>query len=358
MIFEDVTYESILQEALDRVPGDVDKREGSVIYDAIAPCCFELYKLYVAMSGGFDQCYAATATGTALDYIVEERGLTRNPATHSRIHGKFDPAGTVTLGQRFSVSSGLTFTVSASTDDTSIMELTCETAGTDGNISSGTLIPAETITGLTSATVTELISPAEDEEDDVALRARYYEQVDAAAFAGNISDYKAKTDAIDGVGGTHVIPVWNGGGTVKLIIIASDNTAPTAELVKKVQDAIDPDSTGTGRGLAPIGHKVTVVGAESYTCNISMKIEWAAGWDFASAKSQIADAINRYLGEIMVDWENTDKLVIRYLAIEASILDCEAVTDVALMTLNEGTANITLSEFQVPMLGTLTEVTN
>ena len=358
MIFENVTYESILQEALDRVPDDVDKREGSVIYDAIAPCCFELYKLYVAMSGGFDQCYAATATGTALDYIVEERGLTRNPATYSRIHGKFDPAEIVTLGQRFSVPNGITFVITASTDDAAVMELTCETAGAAGNISSGTLIPATTITGLKSAVIADLFSPAEDEEDDIDLRERYYNQVDAAAFAGNISDYKTKTDAIDGVGGTHVIPVWTGGGTVKLIIIASDNTAPTAELVKKVQEVIDPESTGTGRGLAPIGHKVTVVGAESYTCNISVKIEWAAGWDFTSAKSQIEDAINRYLSEIMVDWENTDKLVIRYLAIEASILDCEAVTDVALMTLNEGTANITLSEFQVPMLGTLTEVTN
>ena len=34
-MFEDKTYENILQGMLNRVSNDVDKREGSVIYDAL-----------------------------------------------------------------------------------------------------------------------------------------------------------------------------------------------------------------------------------------------------------------------------------------------------------------------------------
>ena len=36
------TYKEILQGMLDKVPGNVDKREGSIIYDALAPCAYFL----------------------------------------------------------------------------------------------------------------------------------------------------------------------------------------------------------------------------------------------------------------------------------------------------------------------------
>lgn len=37
-----MTYEELLQAMLDRVPSNVDKREGSIIYDALAPCAYFL----------------------------------------------------------------------------------------------------------------------------------------------------------------------------------------------------------------------------------------------------------------------------------------------------------------------------
>ena len=36
------TYEEILRGMLDRAPEDIDKREGSVIYDALAPTAYFL----------------------------------------------------------------------------------------------------------------------------------------------------------------------------------------------------------------------------------------------------------------------------------------------------------------------------
>lgn len=34
---EEQTYEAILQRMMDRIPDGMDKREGSIIYDALAP---------------------------------------------------------------------------------------------------------------------------------------------------------------------------------------------------------------------------------------------------------------------------------------------------------------------------------
>ena len=41
-----LTYEELLQRALDRVTATVDKTEGSFIYDAIAPTIVELHQCY------------------------------------------------------------------------------------------------------------------------------------------------------------------------------------------------------------------------------------------------------------------------------------------------------------------------
>ena len=45
-MFEDMTFENILNDMLSRVPNDVDKREGSIIYDALAPCAYHLAQTY------------------------------------------------------------------------------------------------------------------------------------------------------------------------------------------------------------------------------------------------------------------------------------------------------------------------
>ena len=46
-MYENVTYEDILQRMLDRVPDSMDKREGSIIYDALAPAAVELQLMYI-----------------------------------------------------------------------------------------------------------------------------------------------------------------------------------------------------------------------------------------------------------------------------------------------------------------------
>ncbi|MDF2651716.1 MAG: Baseplate family protein, partial [Paenibacillus sp.] len=48
-MYETQSYAFILQRMLDRVPDDVDKRQGSIIYDALAPAASELAAIYIAL---------------------------------------------------------------------------------------------------------------------------------------------------------------------------------------------------------------------------------------------------------------------------------------------------------------------
>ena len=45
-MFEEMTYEKIMERMLSRVPDTLDKREGAIIFDALAPAAFEMSILY------------------------------------------------------------------------------------------------------------------------------------------------------------------------------------------------------------------------------------------------------------------------------------------------------------------------
>ena len=69
-MYEDMTYENILQGMLNRVPDDIDKREGSVIYDALAPAAYFLADQYFQLSNFVDLVFLDTAVGEYLDRAV------------------------------------------------------------------------------------------------------------------------------------------------------------------------------------------------------------------------------------------------------------------------------------------------
>ena len=62
-----MTYEGLLQAMLNKVPGSVDKREGSVIYDALAPCAYFLAQQNFQLENYLDLVFPDTAVGKYLE---------------------------------------------------------------------------------------------------------------------------------------------------------------------------------------------------------------------------------------------------------------------------------------------------
>ena len=96
---EQYTFEYLMEQALSRVPDTIDKREGSIIYDALAPACYELAEYYMNLRKILIDTYALTASGEYLDLRVAEQGLTRYAATYATKKGTFvnnsdEPANT------------------------------------------------------------------------------------------------------------------------------------------------------------------------------------------------------------------------------------------------------------------------
>lgn len=251
-MYEDQTYEKILDRSLARVATDVDKREGSLVMNAIAPVSAEHANIYILLDGIIQNGYADTAIREYLVLRCKERGIIPYGATQAVLKGKFNME--IPLGSRFNLNE-LNYKAVAfieNVDSFFYYQMECETEGTQGNKFFGSLNSIEYIDKDLEGELVELLIPAEDEEDTEALRERYLNSFNSNPFGGNKQDYKEKTNALDGVGGTVVIPVWNGGGTVKLIIIDSKYNKASDTLVKRVQEEIDPDPQGTGLGIAPI----------------------------------------------------------------------------------------------------------
>ena len=352
-MYENITFESIMERMLEKVPSTMDKREGSVIWDALAPAAIELQNVYIQLDTVLNETFADTAS---LHYLVKraaERGIAQIKASQAVLQGEFTPITMeLATGTRFSCDN-LNYVITEKIDD-GIYKLTCETAGTEGNTHFGTLIPIDYIAGLETAELTGLLIPAEDDEDVEALRKRYLESMTSQAYGGNIADYKEKTLKIDGVGGVKVTPVWNGGGTVKLTIIDSEYKVPSNDVIELIQNTIDPVGySGKGMGLAPIGHVVTVFGVQSRAVNITTTITYQSGWNWDSAKSYILNAIDEYFKELGQLWEDTESegLIVRISQLESKILGCEGVLDISGTALNGSAANLSLGTDEIPVRG-------
>ena len=350
MVYESVTYDLILKRMLDAVPQNVDKREGSILYDALAPAALELVNMYVQLDNVLNETFADTASREFLIRRASERGISPEPATKAILKGEFNMD--IPIGSRFSLEK-LNY-ASIERISTGVYRMECETPGTDGNRQLGKLIPIDYIEGLTTSELTELLVPGEDEESTESLRKRYFENLDSQAFGGNQADYKQKVSAIDGVGGVKVSPTFYGPGTVQLIIKDSDMGAPSEELVEAVQQAVDPtEQTGQGVGLAPIGHKVTVEGAREAVIDVAATITYQSGFNWDSIKASAEEAIDGYFLELCTRWPDDGAIVVRISQVEMRLLNLPGVLDVTGTTLNSKTNNLVLAGDSLPKRGTV-----
>jgi len=344
---ESMSYSAILKRMLDSVPKSFDRREGSVIRDALAPAAMEIARACGRIDMFIDECFADTASREYLARRAAERGLTPYPATKAVRRGEFAPeTADIPIGTRFGLNA-LNYAVTEKIAD-GVYSLACETAGSAGNRDSGALIPVDYISGISSATLLDVLIPGEDDEEVEHFRKRYFDSLDVQAFGGNIQDYKNKANGIAGVGGVKVYPAWNGGGTVKLVIIGSDGKPPSQTLVETAQNVFNE--------IAPIGHTVTVAGAEETAVNLSFSLTYQNGWNGDAVRGAVNSAISGYFRDLVQVWDNSAAIIIRIVKIESLLLDINGIIDVSGTKLNGFAQNLYLPENAIPVTGEINYV--
>ena len=170
--------------------------------------------------------------------------------------------------------------------------------------------------------------PGRDEETDESLYERYLIRVRREAVSANQLHYKQWAEEVDGVGKAKVFPLWNGEGTVKVVITNAKMEPATDALIERVKQYIDPDP-GKGEGMAPIGAYTAVESAVWKDVSISAKIIPESGRTIGEAKQEIAEKITELFKEMAFK-----ESVIRLSQINNMIYQSSSVSDYSEVFIN------------------------
>ena len=340
-MFEEMTYESILQDMLRRVTSDVDKREGSIIFDALAPAAYQLAQVYFNLNNFIDLVSGDTAVGEYLDRVVADYGLTRKPATQAI--RKVVASGSIAAGTRWGLNDTSYTITEIITGNT--YKAVCGQFGEIGNTYAGTLENIDNVSGIT-ATLTDIITSGQDEESDDNLRERFYAYLQRPSTSGNAFNYREWAMLVPGVGDAKVFPLWNGNGTVKVIVVNSN---------MEIDESLESIVSAYIETVRPIGADITVDSPEGKEIGVTADIVLDGSVSYENVVLGFTSAVTEYLKSLVFETYS-----VSYAKVGSILLSTPGISDYSGLQLNGGTGNIPIVETEMPILGVmnLTEVTS
>lgn len=352
--------ETIHQRMLQKVPPGISKIEGDFFYDATRPGAVGKAQLVqFTLQNLLMLFFVQTSHGIYLDCLGQPRGVTRLQPTHSTgvvmligQPGTIISVGSVVTTQSSIEAPVVSFeTIEEATiggNGEVLLRAMCTEPGTEGNVPAGVItLMTEPIEGVSAVTNPEPLTGGTDEEDDDSLRERVLDAWRLPATSGNKYHYKMWAREVPGVGDAKVFPVWDGPGTVKVVIVDGSKRAASPELIDTVFNHIEEKR--------PIGAGVTVASAIEKQINITTDVTLAGGHNIPQVKEVFEQAVVEFFKGIAL----TEGYV-SYARLGGILLEIPGVGDYTNLKVNGGTGNVLLGEDETPVLGavTLEEITD
>lgn len=351
MAFEIKTQDRVLQELKNAYEnlygGSLSDVSGTFVGDNLAANAVEFEKAYIEMNLMMEAAFAETSWGEYLTMRAAEHGIDRKDAVQAQGTVTVTGNGVVPVGSLFATESGTTFEAvkTVTIEKSGDVPVRAVDAGTSGNVAAKTItkIPV-TISGISSVINNNATYDGYNAESDESLLNRLYLHVRNPITSGNANHYREWALSVGGVGTAKVVPLWNGNGTVKVIITDIDYNQASDTLIKTVSDYIN--------AVCPIGATVTVVTPSITECTISAIVTVAENKD-TEYQTDLQTAISNYL-----QVEAFNEGHVSLAKIGKAMLDSGAITDYDSLQLNGATTKVTLSDEEMPRLKELTVTTS
>ncbi len=352
-MFENETQEAIQKRMNAMAVDEINTDEGSMFYVATAPIAVELMQAYFNLERVLELGFSETTSGAYLDMRAREHGIERKLQTKAK--GKVRVEGsdgtTIPKGSLFATQDGKTYIA----DEEKIISngvvevaVTASDFGTLYNTASNTVILLPmSISGVTTVTNPLSISDGTNEETDTALLERLLSHVRKPATSGNVYQYQQWAESLAGVGGVKVLPLWDGPGTVKIVIV-DENMLPASEnLLSSVSKFIEEQR--------PIGAQVSYLSATGVSIDIIAKITISNGYTLDEVKNLFNTNLESYLmRDVAFEVDSKDVPVQVSIAKIGSILiETEGVEDYSELKINGDTKSVPLGVDEVPMKGSV-----
>lgn len=341
-------------EGLTPEDGDlwVDTREGTFWHIATAPGIREAARIYDLMGTEFPAAVFPLWTwGEYMDDIALGFDLERNAASYSAGEVTFTseeeveiPEGTqvaVEGGSEYQTTEAAAIGAGGGSVDVLVKALLAGKEG-DAGIGSVTLLESPFDEAMT-VTNADTIRGGSDPETDEALRERLL-AAHKGKGPGNKNDYAVWALAYgEGIGRVVVVPLWNGPGTVLIILLTEDGDPVSEETVEGFQAFIDPVAE-MGEGQAPIGPTVTVTTASTVKIDVEGEVEFESGYSLDGAGGTIAlrATITAAVAAEINASQPGDEVVLQ--KVTGRIVSITGVHDVANVKLNTEAKNVALDD--------------
>lgn len=349
-------YKEIHREMLDGLPEELDKTEGGFAWDFTAPTAKEEAKfIQEDIVKALSCIFPMFAFGQWLDYHGEMRSLTRKAAT------KATGFLAVTAKAGSEVPAGSTFaTIADDTknyiefetmddlffedDDSLTTRIQAVAPGISGNVAAHSILAMTTningVTGVDNATPTTGGTEVEN-DDDFRERILFFDRTRNVSFVGSKADYKRWATEVDGVGHVEVIPAQDTTGLVTLVLTDSNGDPASEELINAVYNHIaSPDNTELA--LTNVNALLSVVASEAVTITITATVEPEIVGTMNAIKTEFIARMKQYFVECEGE--------VKYSRIARILSETGGVNDYSDLLMNNGTANITLNNDQLPVV--------
>ena len=350
---QEKTQEEFLQSMLSNLSNTEDKTPNSFSYDILSAAAIVFEDFQRVILELFRKFDVMNLEDEDLDArVLQIAGIKRKQATQST--GEVTVTGapkTVIPKETVFLAGSLEFTIDQdyTIPDTGniTVKVKSVTYGGDANVLPNAIDKSDPqIVGVDNISNAKEIMNGYDQETDDDLRERYLEKLLHPPKAGNPAHYKLWATEVDGIWNAKVFRTWQGGGTVKVVVIGLDRKAVGSDLIEKVKKHILEE--------APIRYEsLTVESATTKKVKVDVKIKLTQNANLIEVKEEIKDRIEKYFYSISFK-EN----IVSYAKVGAEILKVPGVADYDNLKLNGSMGNVVMKETEVPEIESLGVTTN
>ena len=345
---QEKTQEEFLQSMLSNLSNTEDKTPNSFSYDILSAAAIVFEDFQRVILELFKKFDVMNLEDEELDArVLQIAGIKRKQATQST--GEVTITGlpkTVIQKDTVFLAGSLEFIIDQDyvIPDTGNITIKVKSVAYGGNAN---VLPNAIdksnpqIMGVDNISNAKEINNGYDQETDDDLRERYLEKLLHPPKAGNPAHYKLWATEVDGIWNAKVFRTWQGGGTVKVVVIGLNRKAVGPDLIEKVKKHILEE--------APIRYEsLTVESATTKKVKVDVKIKLTQNANLIEVKEEIKDRIEKYFYSISFK-EN----IVSYAKVGAEILKVPGVADYDDLKLNGSMGNVELKETEVPALESL-----
>lgn len=318
-------------------------REGSYTNDMVSPVSFELWRFLMTLEELICAFYVDEDSGPYLDAHGALLGLTRRAGTRAEAAIQFSGRNGITIpeGTAFFTAEGLEFDLTAAVtleNGTGSGVLRAALVGDQYNVAAEEISQIlRSISGLEGFEAGQALGGTGPESDT-----DLFERIDFRrkhpSTSGNENHYREWALSCDGVGAAKVTRLWDGPGTVRVLVAGYDR--------RPVDEAVAAACAAYIESQRPVGAEVTVASVTGTAIQVAAAVVLDETVELGAVQAAFASELDNYLQELAFE-----QYTVYVNRIAALLMSIDGVKDYSNLTVNGGTENISIAETAVPVPG-------